>query len=308
MSKILLSLLTKNRERILKECLETVTTLHAPPGVEVEFLLVDNNDSLELDPIISDFVSRIPFPTCVLKGTDGGIVSGRNLALEQADKSAATHLAFFDDDELLRPHWLCSLWDTLQEHSCQACGGPVDSTFPESTPKWLQSASPFVREEYGRAFPCQRLPATNNVLLDLELVRRHNLRFQQAFSDIGGSDTDFFLRLRSHGAQFAWAQEARISEVVPAERARLNWIAKRCYRYGATEAMRRSRGFSALFGLLFRASLGLVGYLSTLPLCLILWSAAPHYARVLLVGTICGCCHCLGNFGGLVGLVPREYA
>jgi succinoglycan biosynthesis protein ExoM len=59
-----------------------------------------------------------------------------------------------------------------------------------------------------------------------------DLRFDPAFGRTGGEDTIFFGALARGGVYMAYAYNAVVDEPVGAERATLNWLAKRAFRSG----------------------------------------------------------------------------
>ena len=50
------------------------------------------------------------------------------------------------------------------------------------------------------------------------------------------------------GARFGWSPDARVSEWVPAERARLSWVLKRMWRIGCTETLARQKALPGWAG------------------------------------------------------------
>ena len=92
------------------------------------------------------------------------------------------------------------------------------SRFAETPDPWIAA---------GRFFDRRRLPtgtdlevaATNNLLLDLAVVRRLGLRFDAAFGLSGGSDTLFTRELVASGERMVWCDEAIVYDIVPTDRA-----------------------------------------------------------------------------------------
>lgn len=71
---------------------------------------------------------------------------------------------------------------------------------------------------------------TGNALL--RLTSAPTAGFKPSFGLTGGSDYEFFDRLRDDGQALVWCQSAIVHEYVPPERTKLHWIARRAFRGG----------------------------------------------------------------------------
>jgi len=69
------------------------------------------------------------------------------------------------------------------------------------------------------------MTGTGNVLIDTRPIKA--LRFNRAFGQTGGSDTEFFLRLHDAGHAMHWASDALVYEDIPADRAQTAYMLKR---------------------------------------------------------------------------------
>jgi glycosyltransferase involved in cell wall biosynthesis len=158
-----------------------------------------------------------------------GIASARNRALDEAADSDV--LVFIDDDE--RPHagWLALLLETRERTAAQAVAGAVVSAFDGVLEPWVASGDFFSRRRLATGTEVT-VAATNNLLLDLGVVRREGLRFDAAFGITGGSDTLFTRRLTAAGARMVWCDEAVVTDWVPAARMTRDWVLRRAFRSG----------------------------------------------------------------------------
>jgi succinoglycan biosynthesis protein ExoM len=94
--------------------------------------------------------------------------------------------------------------------------------------------------EAGKFFTRRRLPsgtrvevaATNNLLLDLDWLRRQGIEFDDAFGISGGSDTLFSRQITAAGGEIVWCDEAVVHDIVPASRTTREWVLQRAYRSG----------------------------------------------------------------------------
>ncbi|WP_375477158.1 glycosyltransferase family 2 protein [uncultured Jatrophihabitans sp.] len=171
-----------------------------------------------------------------------GIAAARNRALDEA--ADADILVFIDDDELPSEHWLANLLDTAQRTGASAVAGAVASEFDGELEPWLAAGEFFRRRRLPTGTPID-VAATNNLLLDLRVVRRLGLRFDLALGLTGGEDTLFTRTLHAHGERMAWCNEALVTDRVPRARMTRTWVLARAFSSGnaRTEvALRLARG------------------------------------------------------------------
>ncbi len=115
-----------------------------------------------------------------------GIPAARNRAL---DASAGDDLlVFIDDDERPGQTWLALLLETFVEHSAVAVVGSVRSVYEAAPSAWVQAGRFFERRR-PRTGTSLSVAATNNLLLDLRVVRRLGLAFDRRMGLNGGDDT-----------------------------------------------------------------------------------------------------------------------
>lgn len=160
-----------------------------------------------------------------------GISAARNRAIDEAGHANA--LIFIDDDEIPDEGWLQSLVDAWLAWGCAGVTGPVTSVFVGEADEWVRASGLFDRADRttGAVNPGA---SSANLLLDLAVLRRHDIRFDEQFGLSGGSDTMLAHTLRSRGEQIRWCQEASVTEFVPPSRSRRDWVFKRTMRTSNT--------------------------------------------------------------------------
>lgn len=160
-----------------------------------------------------------------------GIAAARNRALfECADDEV---IVFIDDDERPRQGWLAALLTTYVAQRPAAVAGPVISEIEGDVVDAFVTAGQFFARRYRyRTGDKLEAAATNNLLLDLESVRRSGLRFDPEFGISGGSDTLFSRQLVQAGLDIIWCGEAVVVDIVPATRSTRDWVLRRAFRSG----------------------------------------------------------------------------
>ncbi|RUR03474.1 glycosyltransferase family 2 protein [Labedella endophytica] len=193
-------------------------------------LVVDNDPAESARTLVEAYAAeRAEIPIRYHAEPVSGITAGRNRALTEA--AGDDILVFIDDDERPTDAWLSLLLDTFEQSDAVAVVGPVISRFDVEPDSWVAA---------GEFFSRRRLPtgsavtvaATNNLLLDLRVVRSIGLEFDPAFGITGGGDTMFSRTLADRGGRLLWCDEAIVWDVVPASRVTRDWVVRRAFRSG----------------------------------------------------------------------------
>ena len=158
------------------------------------------------------------WPVTTVVEPEPGISAARNRALRaSADQDL---LVFVDDDEVPHAGWLHALWATYRATGAAAVAGPVTSRYAVEPEAWVVAGGFYDRAHRSglRTGTGVSSAATNNLLLDLRVVRRAGLAFDPALGLSGGEDTLFTSALTAAGGRIVWCAEAVVSDVVPADR------------------------------------------------------------------------------------------
>lgn len=162
-----------------------------------------------------------------------GIAAVRNRALGECDGAAA--LLFLDDDEIPEPGWLRGMIEMYLATAPTAVAGRVVTRLPGDVEPWISKGGAFDRP-VRTAGQLLDEAATNNLLLDLDGVRRLGLAFDERFGLTGGSDSMFTLQLTRRGGTIRWAEDAVVTEQEDPARFTRSWVLMRTFRFGNTSA------------------------------------------------------------------------
>lgn len=162
-----------------------------------------------------------------------GISAARNAALDAASDCSA--LVFIDDDETPEPGWLTAMLDAHERFGGAAVVGPVLRVHETPPAPWVRAARVFERRRMPTGTP-REAAGSGNLLLDLDHVRDHGLRFDDRLGLAGGSDHLFTRQIRRTGGLIHWCDEAVVHELVPAARLTGAWTMRRGFRSGSTAA------------------------------------------------------------------------
>lgn len=266
----------------------------------VDVLVVDNDP--EGSGVAADSVPGVRY---VAEPTPG-IAAVRNRALDEA--AGARLLAFIDDDERPAAGWLGRLLETWEASGAAAVSGRVLAEYAAELDPWIRAGEFFVRRSMPTGATIH-VAATNNLLLDLNQVRRLGGRFDPALGLGGGEDTLFSRGLARAGGRMVWCDESAVVDQVPAERMTRAWVLTRAWSHGngtVLTELRLTPGLPARIALrvawVVRGLLR-VGGGATRWGWGVLSRSLRHQARGLRA-----VCRGAGMIGGACGLVYEEYA
>ena len=160
-----------------------------------------------------------------------GIAAARNRALDEAGQAGDDLLVFIDDDERPRPGWLAGLVEEYRKTRPAAVVGPVVSEFAGPVESWIDAGGFFTRRRLPTGTEVG-VAATSNLLLDMQQIAKHGLRFDERFGLTGGSDTLFTKQLSASGGRIVWCDDAIVVDHVPIERMTRRWVLNRAMRFG----------------------------------------------------------------------------
>lgn len=97
--------------------------------------------------------------------------------------------------------------------------------------EWITKGGFFSRRRLPTGTPVQ-VAATNNLMLNMALIRPMGIRFDERFGISGGSDILFTRQITHRGGQLIWCDDAVVVDVVPASRLTRQWVVRRAFRSG----------------------------------------------------------------------------
>lgn len=232
---VVIAVLTYRRPADLAAVLPMLADQAADAGelADVRVLVVDNDPGGSARVTVQAFLDRTPGAGATQveyrNETTPGIAAARNCALTGAASDDV--LVFIDDDERPTGRWLFELLSTYRTYGSAAVAGPVVSEYEVDPDAWIAAGDFFRRRRLLTGTPLE-VAATNNLLLDMHVVRRLGLEFDVDLGLTGGSDTLFTRRIRAAGCALTWCDEAIVIDVVPASRLTRSWVLRRALRSG----------------------------------------------------------------------------
>lgn len=227
-------LMTFRRPLMLRDTLDSLIAQVDSP--EFAIVVVENDaDGCEGAAVAKEYLETARIAgICVIEPRPGNCQAA-NRAFGEARQRfpEAEFVLMIDDDEIADPRWLSEIVGAARATGADIVGGPVLPRFPEGAPARL-AEHPIYWPAYDRTGPVEQIWGSGNFLIRRDAYSRlDNPDFDLAYNFLGGGDNDFFTRCRRAGLKFYWANEARITETVPAGRLKSRWMIQRGLRLGA---------------------------------------------------------------------------
>jgi len=295
---------------MLNDLLRSYADMVRPSGVEVEFIIVENDETRHLDDVILAFESSVSEAVVYDIEPEQGIPFARNRVLEIALKRGADVLTFADDDERVSDDWLVKLFDGLWSRELDLVGGPlkIESTEPTSD-KWSAAVLAYLQERAeknarNRAVMTRNSKDhnqnayTNNWALRLDFARKSGLRFDTSLRYTGGSDTAFSKALRLCGGRNGWVPEAIVHDRIPPNRLTLKYFYRRTRDQSRNGVQIHAKRPAKVFSLVVPRLLEAV----------VLLASAPFTGRRSVVRAVYKIALTDGRIRGVLGLKSKLYA
>jgi glucosyl-dolichyl phosphate glucuronosyltransferase len=206
-------------------------------------VVVDHNEDLYVR-----LLSTLPKDVTVIRNTRSrGAAGARNTAALLANR---TLLAFLDDDASARPEWLRSLVRAMDQPGVVGVGGRIIPRWQEDSPRWFPpelgwAVGASIAPDGTDDFPVRNV-WSGNMIVDRKAFQAVN-GFRENLSKIGGAaqpeDTELCLRLSAvYGSAGQWRMvpSALVDHHVPAHRATLRYVVRRCWWEGTGKIRMRA--------------------------------------------------------------------
>lgn len=221
---------TYKRATLIRRTLESMRGLIIPPGVIWEIVVVINFAD-DTAAVLASFADRLPL-TYVCEPTPG-LSRSRNTGVAA---SSGDLLLFTDDDVLVDPDWMTAWLDAAERWpDATYFAGYIRPRFADDVPAWVRRDQArldgmLCTRDLGpepRALKPGEYPWGPNMA-----VRRRGFAlasFDPRVGRIGkgqmrGSEAGFFQPLSRQGATGVWVPAAKVSHVIPRERATVRYL------------------------------------------------------------------------------------
>ncbi len=201
---------------------------NTPP--EIRLVIVDNDAEGSARSVCEDFIANHDIKLQYDIEKQRGIPFARNHSVDMV-KDDVDFIAIMDDDEVPAENWLDELIAAQQEFDADILTGPVAPHFVDPPAEWLHDFfgsgnlpnGQNLLHNYGFAY-------TSNLFAKAKLFQ--HIRFDEQFCSNGADDTHLFMQVYQKGYKAVWANNALVTEWLPASRTNSKWLWQRAYRRG----------------------------------------------------------------------------
>ncbi|TGX50434.1 glycosyltransferase [Sphingomonas gei] len=248
MTEIAICIATRQRPQGITRTLRSLAELVTEREVTI---IVADNDGVKREGVAAAEALQAEgyrWPLELLTVPEPGIPQVRNALVAAALRLPDIRfVAMLDDDEAADPHWLHAMLACQVATRADVVGGAVLREMEGEIAPWAARHPLLQPKSRGRSGVVELIDSTANVLIDAKALRALGDKpFDEAMALTGGSDKQLFTRMARAGRRFAWAEDARVTELIPASRVTPKWLLMRGYRIGMTDtitAMAHSTAF-----------------------------------------------------------------
>jgi succinoglycan biosynthesis protein ExoM len=237
---VLIAIPTFRRPDGLRNVLQAIEKLETEADIRV--LVADNEGQAAGSAVVAELEPTYRFPLAVIPVPERGLTHVRNAMIEFARTiDGLDYILMVDDDERPSPGWAAALIAMQKKTGCDVVGGPTVPVFSSEAPDWARRCHLFTSGDFPDGV-IDMTWGTCNVLLHRRVMEiSPGKLFDPLFNAWGGEDVDAFMRLKSLGCRFAWAERAVVSDDIPAHRTTLKWISRRAFRIGSSNMAAQRR-------------------------------------------------------------------
>jgi len=232
-SYILISCCTCKRPKMLEKAIKSIEQLFLPKDIKVEILVCDNDINESGRKTVEEVLKNFKLKINYVVEKERGIASARNRVLNEAVKLNASHILFFDDDEIFEKNCLIKHIE-MYENNEQAyiSSGLTKNKFADNLPKHVTKNLVFKQRTTKKTGMIRTYCASGNVFFPVSLVKDYDTYFSLEYKFMGGEDGDFFGRASKKGFTIVCNNEAIVYEMISEARGNINWILQKSYYNG----------------------------------------------------------------------------
>jgi glycosyltransferase involved in cell wall biosynthesis len=216
---------TYNRAQSLRDTLNSLDAQALANGLKHEVIVVDNNSSDGTRKVVEEFSTVSAQPVRYVFEEKQGVAYARNTGVKS---SSGQVVACVDDDVIVHPNWLESLWHCFQETNADAVGGRIERKWQCERPAWYSEelGGCLINQDFGlkrmKLSDTRKHLVTANAAFRKSAFERYGY-FREELGRrgdelVGGEDREFYQRLIKGGALVMYEPEALVYHKVEPDR------------------------------------------------------------------------------------------
>jgi len=204
------------------ESLENITT---PKDTAISIVVIENNSERNSETTVYRFSSMSRFKISYYLETIPGLAFARNRSVKEAGN--CDFCCFVDDDQIVDSEWLVELMKCQREFNSDGVYGYCIPQFNGNVPIYIKRYHERDKHEYGTIL---NRAATGGLMLRKSYLDLIDGPFDKRFNYTGGEDNHLTYLISSMGGIIRFTPFAKVYEVIPGNRATINYVLKRNYQ------------------------------------------------------------------------------
>ena len=115
---------TYNRAQNLPQCIDILCRQDLDDDFKWEIIIIDNNSNDDTKETVKNIIAQYDLPIKYVFEKEQGLNFARNRGIKE---SKGQYFAYIDDDILVTPKWLKSLYRALKNNDADSVGGKNSS-------------------------------------------------------------------------------------------------------------------------------------------------------------------------------------
>ena len=238
-ARLSVAICTWNRCDLLRQTLERMTELSAPPELSWELVVVNNRCTDATDEVLSAFGDRLPLRR-VFEAVPG-LSNARNAAIREA---RGEYIVWTDDDVLVDRAWLVEYAAAFARWpQASFFGGPIEPWFEGEPPVWLKTGLGRVRAAYAlldlgpEAICLSTRASPYGANMAFRTADQARFPYQPALGRrpgnlLGGEEADVMRRMLGAGLEGRWVPTARVRHFIPKARQTVSYLRRYYFGWG----------------------------------------------------------------------------
>ena len=240
-SSLAICICSSGKRKSIKDCINSIQLQKIEDVLDLSIILIDNS---LLGVLKNKFKHHQRYLIHYEHVQSIGIPIARNYALKKALCLNVEWIAFIDDDEIAPEFWIWQMYkDAVVNEADVIEGNVIRVETTEEARRKIKNLAPLTS---GIKLTQRFTAATSNVLFKAKYIKSpYDLFFDEKII-MGGSDREFFLRMKQLGARILKSSDHSVVEIWPKDRSAPLYIIKRWSRYGFSFHYRYTKNYSKM--------------------------------------------------------------
>ena len=247
--KLSICIPTYNRNDSLERCIKSINNIINKNKININIIITDNSNNNNVSKVKKKLVKISNYKIIFINEKKRGIVNSRNRCLKKLKSINPNYISFFDDDCTIDKSWIKNAFKIIKLKKADVATGP-QVYLGKSIGEFFNYAEIFEKKYSGDKTHLVKWAASNNVIVDYSIIKKHKLIFDKKLNKFGvGEDQLFFSTINKLGYKIFWNKNIKVYEKIHQHRQTFKWLIERSYRLGVLGHFIDIKEFGISYGL-----------------------------------------------------------